>query len=288
MKFLTIINLTNAFSCCIFAMKQFIEIMKMKKFIKILFFSCLYIALTTRGRAQEWLTHVHNADVFAEMPALGCFNPSFASVRFRNDFGTKEMMYAEVFGVLPVGKNFVLASVSHYGYANYGNMELGVGYGRNFGDRFAMTARIFYLMSHARGYPARHSLCTDFAFACKVSQKLWLAATVYNPFMLRYGVVGQEVIPLRFSVGCTYLPVKKLLMSVLMSKSFPGAWEVGGRFMTQPIAPLMLAVDGSNSRIGVFVGVIYKEFLFSVQASWYYRISVSPEIGGWWFEDPRL
>lgn len=261
--------------------------MKKKKIIKILFFSCLYIALPAESRSQEWLMRVHNADVFAEMPALSCFHHSFASAHFRNDFGTKEMMYAEVYGMLSIGKNRVLASVNHYGYTNYGNMELGIGYGRDFGERFSMSARVFYMMAHARGYPPHHSLCTDFAFACKVSPKLWLDAAVYNPFMLHYGVVGQEVIPLRFSLGGTWLPIRKLLLSVTISKLLPGAWEVNGRFMTQPIAPLLLAVDGSNSHIGLFVGLIYKEFLFSVRASWYYRISVSPEIGGWWFDSPK-
>ena len=167
-------------------------------------------------------------------------------------------------------------------------MTLSVGYGRNFGDRFAMTARIFYLMAHARGYPVRHSLCTDFALAYKVSGKLMLDATVYNPFMMRYGVVGQDVIPLRFTIGCTYSPVQKLLLSLTTSKILPGEWEVDCRFLGQPIPPLLLAVNCSNSRLGVFIGLIYRTFLISVEAAWHYRISVSPQIGGLYFPERRI
>lgn len=252
-----------------------------------LFISFLCSLASLQGLSQEQLMNVHAVEKSAEMPAMSCFVQTFVGFHFRNDFGMKEMMYAEVVGKMNIRKNILSFSVNHYGYANYGDFMLAVGYGRNFGDRFAMSARIFYMLSHARGYPPRHSLCADFAFSCKVTPKLWLDATVYNPFMLRYGVVGKEVIPLRFGVGCTYLPVRKLLLSVTVSKPLPGAWEVTGRFLTQPIAPLLLGADCSNNHLGVYIGVIYREFVVSVQAAWHYRISVSPEIGGWWFDAPK-
>lgn len=226
----------------------------------------------------------HIVEKSAESPALGCFTPTFAGVHFRNDFGTKEMMFTNAEGMLALQKNRLLFSVTHYGYANYGELKLSVGYGRNFGDRFAMTARIFYLMAHARDYPARHSLCTDFAIACRASPKLLFDATVYNPFMMRYGIVGQDVIPLKFSIGCTYTPVRKLLLSLIMSKELPGGWVVDCRFMTQPLPPLLLAVDCSNLRLGVYVGWQFRRFLISAQATWHYRIAVSPEIGGFYFD----
>jgi hypothetical protein len=213
------------------------------------------------------------------MPASSCFLPSFVEARFRNDFGMKEMMYAQIDGVLSLNRNCLLMSVNHYGYTNYGYLQTAAGYGRNFGDRFVLAARVFYLLEHARDYPARHSLTTDFAFACRISPKLWLEATAYNPFMLRYGIVGKEVIPLRFSVGCGYLPLPNLLVVLTTTKYLPGAWEVNGRFLTQPAKPLLLAVDCSNQRLSLLVSILYKRFLFSIQAAWHYRISFSPQIG---------
>lgn len=224
----------------------------------------------------------------AKTPATSCFSGTFAGFHFRNDFGMKEMMFAELSGVWLRDKNVLVATINHYGYANYGDMQLSVGYGRNFGDRFSMTARIFYLMAHARGYPVRHSLSADFSIACKISTKLYFDASVYNPFMMRYGIIGQEVIPLRFSAGCSYLPMSRLLMSLSMTKSFPGAWEVDCRFLTQPIPPLLLSTNCSNTRLGVFIGLIYRKFLISVEATWHYRISVSPQIGGYYFPEGRV
>ena len=287
MKLLTIFNLTNGFPCCIFAVKQIIKIMKTKVIISILIISGLFLLVPMKGMSQEQLFRAHAAEIVPDMPAQSCFLPTFVGFHFRNDFCMKEMMFADVLGIMNIRKNILLLCVNHYGYANYGDFKLSVGYGRNFGDRFAMTARIFYLMAHARGYPALHSLCADYAFAYKVSPKLLFDAVVYNPFLLRYGVVGQDVIPLKFALGCTYMPVRKLLLSLTMSKSLPGAWEVVGRLMTHPVTPLLLAVDCSNSYLGVYIGLIYKQFLVSVKVNWYYRISVSPEIGGWWFNAPR-
>jgi hypothetical protein len=282
--------LTNAFWRYIFAVKQFIEIMKTEKFIKILFFSYLYMAILAEGISQDWLFRVHSVENLSGMPTMSCFSDSYAGFHFRNDFGMKEMMFADCSGTWHIKKNMLMFSINHYGYGNYGEMTLSVGYGRNFGDRFAMTARIFYMMAHARSYPTRHSLCTDFALTYKVSGKLLLNATVYNPFMMRYGIVGQEIIPLKFAVGCTYLPVQKLLLSLTTTKMLPGEWEVDCRFMAQPIPPLLLAVHGSNSRLGIFIGLIYRKFLISVEAAWYYRVSVSSQIGGefYWEEEMRI
>ena len=252
--------------------------MKTKNIVKILVFSVLCLALADVLWAQDALMHAYSAEISAESPAAGCFSPTYAGSRFRNDFGMKELMFADVFGMFSFRKNAVFLSVNHYGYANYGDFRMSAGYGRNFGDRFAMTARVFYLMAHARGYPPRHSLSADFAVACKVTSKLLLDAAAYNPFMLRYGVVGQEVIPMRFVVGCAYLPTRKLLVSLRMSKTLPGEWEVGCRVMSQPAQPLLVAAECTNSHLGLLVGWLCGRFLLSVQAAWHYRISVSPQL----------
>ena len=274
---------------CIFAVEQFIEIMKTLINSKILIFSCLCITTWYSGHSQESLFRALAVEKLSETPAMCCFSSPFTGFRFRNDFGMKEMMFAELSAVWLRNKNALITTVNHYGYAHYGDMKLTIGYGRNFGDRFAMTARIFYLMAHARGYPVRHSLSTDFSIACKVSPKLYFDASVYNPFMMRYGITGQEVIPMRFSVGCSYLPVSKLLIALSVAKTLPGAWEVNCRFLTQPIPPLLLSANCSNTRLGVFIGLIYKKFLISVEAVWHYRISVSPQIGGAYFwEDEKM
>ena len=259
--------------------------MKKKKLLKILVFSCLYLAAPHCCLPQDALFSVFAAEIADERPSICCFIPSCAGFHIRNDFCTKEMTRAEISGQLTLRKNVIRASATHYGYANYGEMKLSAGYGRNFGDRFAMTARIFYLMSHARSYPARHSLCADFTIAYRLSSNLLLDAAVFNPFMLRYGIVGQDVIPLKFSIGSTYTPIRKLLIALTMSKELPGAWEVDCQFISQPAPPLLLAADCSNLQLGIYVGWLFKPFLVSVHAAWHYRITVSPEIGGFYFDE---
>ena len=276
--------MTKAFPCCIFAVKQNINIMKTKSIVTIMVFSGLCIIKPFGSTAQEQLILAHSADLCAEMPALSCFMPSYAGICLRNDFGKKELMNAELFGVLSLGKNYLISYVNHYGYANYGNLHVSVGYGRNFGEHFAMSGHLIYMMNHARGYPASHSLCADFAFVGRISPKLFLLTTIHNPFMMRYGIVGQNIIPLKFTIGCMYVPLRKLLISVTTAKTLPGAWEVNCRFMTLPVPPLLVAIDCSNFHLGAWIGLSYKNFLFSVKAAWYYRISVSPEVGGYYFD----
>lgn len=247
---------------------------------------CFFLPLWIKG--QDAPLCVYRMENLPEMAALACFSPSHVGTRFRNDFGTKEMMCAEVYGVLGRNHNVLTAGLYHYGYAGYGNMRLSFGYGRNFGDRFAFTVRFFYLMDHARGYPARHSLCVDLSLAVPLTPKFCLTASVYNPFVMRYGIVNKDVIPLKFIVGGVFVPAKKLLFSISTSKTLPGAWEVCGQFITHPTVPLLLAADFANTHLGLSVYVKHKNFLFSVKAAWYYRISVSPEIGGYYCLDDAM
>ena len=257
--------------------------MKTRTLVILMIFSGLYIAKPFCCAAQEQLIYAHIADSYAETSALSCFAPPYAGIHLRNDFGTKELMNAELVGTYAIHKNYLMSSINHYGYADYGNFLLSVGYGRNFGGHFAMSGHLLYMMEHARGYPVHHSLCVDFAIAGKISPKLFLFATVHNPFLMRYGIVGQDIIPLMFTLGCTYVPARKLLLSVTTIKTLPGGWELNCRFMTQPIPSLLVAADCSNHYLGIWIALRHKQFLFSVKAAWHYRISISPEIGGYYY-----
>lgn len=250
-------------------------------------FSGLYFLKPTDSTAQEQLIRAQSADSYAEVPALSCFSPSYAGLHLRNDFGTKELMNAAFFGTLSLQKNHLFSFINHYGYANYGNFQVSVGYGRNFGGHFAMSGHLLYIMEHARGYPARHSLCADFNFVGRISPKLFLFTTVHNPFLMRYGIVSQNIIPLKFTIGSLYIPMRKLLFSLMTAKTLPGAWEINCRFLTQPLPPLLLAADCSNHFLSIWIALNYKNFLFSIKAAWHYRISVSPEVGGFYFWSER-
>lgn len=250
----------------------------------ILLVSAMYAFCPMRSGAQDMPYGVYSVENVSDMPSLACFVPSFAGVGFRNDFGTKEMMHLEFSGTLNRQHNVLMFGLRHYGYAKYGQMHLSLGYGRNFGDRLAMSVRFYYMMDHARDYPARHSLCADLSLAVPITSKGWITVSAYNPFVLHYGVVGKEVIPLKFTLGGVYAPTSKLLFSLTTAKSFPGTWEIGCQFITQPITPLLVAADCANTHVGVSVHLLYKKFLVSVKAAWYYRISVSPEIRGYYFD----
>ena len=274
--------MTSGFWQCIFAMKQSIGSMKTNGFHIMLFVSVLLMCLPVGSRSQDMLLCAYRMENMTEMPSMGCFVPSCIGMRFRNDFGTKEMMYADFSGVYSQNHNSLMLYIYHYGYTGYGHLQLTGGYGRRFGHRFAVAMRFTYMMEHARNYSSRHSLCTDVSLSVLITPKVYLHTMVYNPFCMRYGIVDQYIIPLRFMAACTYMPNEKLLFGAVISKELPGAWELGGRFMIRPIPPLLIAVDCANTQLGLSVGLIYRKFVLNVQAAWCYRLALSPQISGWY------
>ena len=72
-------------------MKQNVLIMKTKNIVKILVFSVLCLQGLNMLRAQDALLRVYSAEICDESSAPVCFSSTYACVRFRNDFGTKDM-----------------------------------------------------------------------------------------------------------------------------------------------------------------------------------------------------
>lgn len=285
-KILTIINLTNENSHIIFALKQNKKTMKTDIIRIILCLCILTSAVLFRTEAQSELFDVICSENFVNQPSLCCFAKSFAAISVRNDFLTKELMYNSLWMSYSLDKNNIHGLIDHYGYSAYGLLRLGLGYGRDFGNKFSICARVFYILEHAKNYTARNSLCLDVSFSYRITKKLSFSATVYNPFKLNYGIIEKKPIPMDFNVLTIYQVSDKLAADVFVNKQLPGSWNIGGGFYAQILKPFSISMHCSNSNVNLnFKLVTKKNLIIYVSTSWYYKINISPEIGALYLND---
>ena len=237
----------------------------------------LYVGSFT-GMAQP---SVNIAELYFSMcthdiPAYAPFaEHSLASFTFRNDFCVPELMYKSLeIHLLHEGNVFHLRT-SHDGYARFGEIRVDAGYGRRFGHRLSISLTGTYIAQHAEHYRSRHSFTVNLSAHCLLTPHWGVAVGLFNPIRMRYGITGQEVIPMVFSLQIHHRWDEKMLAFLQIKKTLPGGFDVGGGLFCRPLQHLLLTGSCSLRQIGIGVCLPWRHLLVGIQTAWYYRISFS-------------
>ena len=254
--------------------------------LSILIITTLIILDALSGSAQVALQDILYTNAMQGFPAARCMlTTSYAHAGFRNDYGLKEMMFGDVEYDYIHQQDALLASASHYGYSGFGELNVSIGYGRRFGGKVCVALQAVYLMNHAEHYPMRQSFTIDFSAYCQISRTLGLAVDLFNPIRMKYGVIGEEVIPMIFALQVNYKPNDKLCFTLYGQKKLPGTLELGANIFCQPHKNIILSCDASITHCGIGILIPWKQIIFSIGADWYYRASVSSQGGiGYYLE----
>ena len=214
-----------------------------------------------------------------DIPAYAPFaEQSLASFTFRNDFCVPELMYKSLeIHFLHEGNVFHLRT-SHDGYARFGEIRVDAGYGRRFGHRLSISLTGTYIAQHAEHYRSRHSFTIELSAYCQISPQWGLAVGLFNPIRMRYGITGQEVIPMGFSLEILHRRDEKLLFFLQAKKELPGGFDAGGGLCYRPSKHLILNGHCSLRHLGIGVCVPWRRLLIGIQSEWHYRISFSNEV----------
>ena len=252
----------------------------------ILIFTIHVFLIPQLGSAQITTQDILHTEIQHGFPAARCMLPaSYAHAGFRNDYGLKEMMFGEVEFDFIHHQDAFLVSASHYGYSGFGELAVHIGYGRRFGNKVAVALRGVYLLNHATHYAPRHSFTVDFSAYCQVSRAIGLSVNIYNPIRMKYGVTGNEVIPMVFALQADYQPNEKLILSLYGDKTLPGALDAGIKMFYHPVSNLIISGTAALTHCGIGIFVPWRQLVFSIKADWYYRVSVSTQGGiGYYFE----
>jgi len=246
--------------------------------LSILVITILILLDSLSGSAQVALQDILYTNAMHELPAArSMLRSSYLHAAFRNDFCTKEMMFKELEFDLVHQQDALLTTITHYGYSSFGELKVSIGYGRRFGGRVAIALQAVYLLNHAEHYPTRHSFTVDFSAFCQISRTIGLAVNLYNPIRMKYGITGDEVIPMRFELQGDYHPSEKLLISLYGKKTLPGTIDAGLEMYYHPLPNFLVSGTAALTHCGVGVFVPWRQLVLGIKADWYYRVSVSSQ-----------
>ncbi|MBO4489665.1 MAG: hypothetical protein J5741_08455 [Bacteroidales bacterium] len=197
---------------------------------------------------------------------------------YRNHFLTKEISDFMIEGCHNFEGNGLLWSVEHVGYHAFGTMELRLGYGRRFGKKVAVALQGCYLWRHAHNYPGVHSFTIQLSGAYQMTRKTLLALSLYNPIRMKYGVVGDEVIPMSFDLLVRYSATRQVALDLSIRKQLPTGFELGGAVHYYPLTSLTFRLLCSNTRCGVGILFRWRSLRFLIDCAWYYRLGFTPAV----------
>ena len=241
----------------------------------------IFITITTIGLTEEATAQNNILDYYRlqnrnEMAAMGgMVEGGSVSYWFQNDYFVSELMYNRIGAHLSRGENGTWLSLSHDGWTQFGEMRLDAGYARRFSKRFSIALGGVYLLKHAGQYAPAHSFTIDFSSYCQITSSIGLGIRLFNPILMRYGITGDEIIPMEFALRMHYSRNDKILVHLLVEKRLPGGLDAAIGLLYCPVPTLVLAGECSLRKIGFGIQIPWKHFLFGVQADWSYRISFS-------------
>ena len=241
----------------------------------------LFIFLTSNIFAQEeqvsssgyFLFHCRNQN-FSVQAFLPGGNVSLFT---QNQFLLKELCTVNVSGYYNIKGNCIALTASHFGYSKYGVFTVSGGYTRTFAHRIAFGLQIHYILHHAESYSKLNSLTFDLSLYGKISQKVGIGVSAYNPANLKYGLTGKEKIPMLYLLMLDYKINNKVLLAVAVSKQLPGFFDVSATICYKDKFYGFIS-DFSLKKVALQFSFWWKRVQFDVGGAFDYRLGFSPQI----------
>jgi hypothetical protein len=223
--------------------------------------------------SNYFLFHNRNQN-FSAQAFLSGGNVSLFS---QNQFLLKELCTVSLSGYYNIKGNTVALTTSHFGYSKYGIFTISAGYARVFAQRVSFAMQVHYLLHHVETYPQQSSFTFDLSLYGKISQKVGIGVSAYNPANLKYGLTGKEKIPMLYILMLDYRLNDKVLLAVAASKQLPGFFDIAATICFKDKFYGFLS-DFSLKKVGIQFTFWWKRVQFDVGGSFDYRLGFSPQV----------
>jgi len=172
-------------------------------------------------------------------------------------------------------------NVSYFGYGQYNEKKIGLAYGMQLGNRFALGAQLDYLHTYiAQDYGSKGVITFEIGIMTKITDELTLGAHVFNPIKAKLAEYNDERIPTLLKLGLNWD----------LSKDFTAAIEAESD-MNHPlilkagleynIMDLMYARIGVSNNPNIFsfgVGFYFGGFKIDFSSSMHQVLGYSPQL----------
>jgi hypothetical protein len=235
------------------------------------------IAQTSASDSRHW-TAFHNPAM------LGAIEKSELAVNYENRFQLSELSTKSIQAAFPNKIINTGISLSQFGYSLYQEFMLGVGWGRNFSDKFSMGIQLNYFTSYFEASNSyRAALLPQFGLLLHLASDFNLGFACFNPFhsSIQADYVVQRL-PSVFSIGTEYFFIPELVWRFQIDREVSSYYRfsTGFEYSMQESVAVKLGAFKSDYLVPCLgLGVNYGEFGLVFNAELHPLLGLSPRLG---------
>lgn len=226
------------------------------------------------SQQDVWSVHHNQAGMaFLEDPEVG--------ISYESRFALRELATKGLVAALPTKFGTFGLNVSQFGYSQYNETKLGVGYARKLAEHVSAGVQLNYLMvSFAEGpYGNRGVLNAELGLQAELTEELTLGAHIFNPTNAKIADYDDERLPVIVRIGADYRFSEKFFTSVEVQKDIDreAQFRVGLEYQVAEIFFLRGGIGTEPFQSSFGFGMLYKDLKLDIATAYHNVLGYSPQ-----------
>ena len=156
--------------------------------------------------------------VFNNQAGLGYINNINVGLSYENRFLLKELSTQKIALSYPFSFATAALSFASFGFENYNENSVGIGFGKKFGKYLSAGLQVNYLWRHiAENYVNRGKLLFEFGLLAEPEEGIIIGMHVFNPFFTALSENEKKNTSVTYSLGVGIRKLKNLFMVLEIS-----------------------------------------------------------------------
>jgi long-subunit fatty acid transport protein len=204
-----------------------------------------------------------------------------AGIYYENRFLVKELGLKAFSFICPIKKSGVIGlNVSNFGYSQYNETKVGLGYAMAFGPKFSAGVQLDYLYTHIGDVYGNKNLVTfEIGLRSEIIKNLTIAAHVFNPIGIKIASYDKEKVPTIFKVGLSYTFPEKAVIAIETEKDLTRkpVFRAGIEYHVAKPVYIRAGISTNPTTNSLGAGFEFFRFKFDISASYHYVLGFSPQ-----------
>lgn len=200
---------------------------------------------------------------------------------FERRFLLQELQYAQLVCAVPVQRSTFIGTASTFGFDLYRETSASIGYARTFHEKYHVGAS-FQMHNTAIGenYGSAYSYTLQLGTQINLSEKIVLGADVYNLTRSTIGNQFKERIPTVYSIGVSYQPNARCLITTMIDKDvdFKPRLRGGIEYVFMKILSARIGASTNPDMLYAGIGFFYKSFGLDFAMSYHTYLGFTPNL----------
>ncbi len=204
-----------------------------------------------------------------------------AGVFYENRFGLNELSDKGAVVAMPVGNSAFAVSYKSFGYSSFSTSRASLAYALKFTDKFSFGLQFNYHNTRiGENYGTASSISFEGGFLYKMSEKISLAAHLYNPNRAKLSDFNDERIPSMLRLGAGYHFSNKVVMTgeVRKASDAKASIRAGLEYQLAEQIALRAGFGSSPSQYSFGFGWKLKTFQLDVATGYHLVLGFTPQL----------